>query len=75
VSALNKKITIEIELSDWAKFVATDAGGEIWEFEKEPKKYMDVWENSCGGKARCRYIAEIKPPKNWKDSLIRVEDL
>jgi len=69
---MNKKITVEIELSDWAKFVATDEDGEVWEYAEAPKPNIDVCDLDL---SHSRHIATSQPNKNWKDSLIKVEDL
>jgi len=71
---MNKKITVEVELSDWAKFVATDEDGEVWEYENKPKPACDNWAINEAGRAELLY-RNNKINKNWKDSLIRVEDL
>jgi len=70
---MNKKITVEVELSDWARFVATDADGEMWEYEEEPCRAPTSWHHINTGK--CSHLAKLPPNKNWKDSLIRAEDL
>jgi len=71
---MNKKITVEVELSDWAKFVATDEDGNMWEYEIEPFRGDYLWVNTSN--SRLSRLAKINQPmKNWKDSLIRVEDL
>lgn len=45
VSELENRITKEElpDISDWAKWVATDYNGDIWAYAEEPEKVINWW--------------------------------
>lgn len=49
---------------DWARFRATDEGGEIWFFESQPHDSNNSWIRIGGSRVQCKYVA------NWRESLI-----
>ena len=53
---------LEIEVPDWAKFVATDSDGSLWVFERSPFVTAGRWIRSSG---KCDWI----PVTDWAGSL------
>jgi hypothetical protein len=66
-----KTIQIEVQLSDWANYVAQDEDDAWWEFEEKPflGEMESVWWNEDGRK---QHIAYGPPNENWRDSLRKV---
>jgi len=69
---MNKKISITMEVPDWAICIVTEQSGHVYVWDSVPKPidcYSDggVW----NGPGRCHRIFEYsKPCDNWKESLV-----
>jgi hypothetical protein len=49
---------------EWANWVAQDADGEVFAFEREPIRGENVWRHKPGDRP-CVYIANAHPNPNW----------
>lgn len=57
----------EIEVPDYAKYVATDSDGEVWWYAEKPTIIGVAWSSKfLSGCGRVRYEQYIK---NWRRSL------
>lgn len=56
-------------LSDWARWVAVDADGEVWEYEGHPSSDQHGWFSVLKPEAR---INKVVPPLNFKNCIWRV---
>ena len=56
-------------LSDWARWVAVDADGEVWEYESRPENYDHGW----SGGSECKRISKVVPPLNFKNCILEVK--
>lgn len=63
-----EEVTCGVTLSDWARWVAVDADGEVWEYEGRPENYGHVW----SGGSDCKRINKVVPPINFKNCLFEV---
>ena len=64
------KITIEVEVSDWATYVAADKNVKIYEYEIEPTVQNGdrVWDTEL------LKFNEVTKIINWKDTLTEVKE-
>ena len=67
-----EEVTRGVTLSDWARWVAVDADGHVWEFEYKPVKSPHKWTLSAGSDSLCRRINKVVPPINFKNCLFEV---
>jgi hypothetical protein len=67
------KITIEVEVSEWATHVAVDGNGSIYEYGCEPKEcdYSPCWDTNCKN-AMQRCFNDIEDVINWRETLTKV---
>lgn len=68
-----EEVTRGVTLSDWAAWVAVDADGHVYEYEKKASDQHSIgtkW-NSKGG-SRYRRINKVVPPINFKNCLFEV---
>lgn len=56
-------------LSDWARWVAVDADGEVWEYGHDVKSALNEWVNYQGMASN---INKVVPPLNFKNCIWRV---
>lgn len=68
-----EEVTRGVTLSDWAAWVAVDADGQVFEFEKKAngQHTMGAKWNSEGA-SRYRRINKVVPPINFKNCLFEV---
>lgn len=61
------------DVSDWAKYIATDENGEVWEHKNKPKVVISlaIWSSSAAE----QYLGSVDRCHDWKNSLQKVEDL
>ena len=60
----------DIDLPDWAQFLAQDEDGAWWAYEAHPNQQHNGWyENEVG---RIKALVKGAPNDNWEDSLIRL---
>ena len=57
----------DVVLSDWARWVAVDANGEVWEYAKKPVITDDMW--NYLESFRLGYIGKVSPPRNFKNCI------
>lgn len=68
-----EEVTRGVTLSSWATYVAVDADGQVYEYEKKASDQHSIgtkW-NSEGG-SRHRRINKVVPPINFKNCLFEV---
>ena len=58
-------------LSDWARWVAVDADGEVWEYSRHVKSALNEW---ISYQDRCRNINKVAPPLNFKNCIWEVKN-
>ena len=68
-----EEVTRGVTLSSWATYVAVDADGQVYEYEKKASDQhrMGTKWNSEGG-SRYRRINKVVPPINFKNCLFEV---
>jgi hypothetical protein len=60
-------------LSDWAKYVATDSDGSVWEYRLKPEYDTDGWiENVRENGESCGCIAHVEPPEDASKTLVKL---
>ena len=64
-----EEVTRGVTLSDWARWVAVDADGEVWVYNKRPYQDEDGWFNEA---CKCERINKVVPPINFKNCLFEV---
>lgn len=58
------------DLHPWARYVATDKDGEVWEYADEPEEIYDLYWHSYG---MCDQVTSFETEKeDWAKSLIKV---
>lgn len=57
-------------LSDWARWVAVDEDGEVWEYANKPILSVAMWNNS--NESRYMHINKVVRPLNFKNCIWRV---
>lgn len=57
-------------LSDWARWVAVDEDGDVWEFEDRPENYDRGWIDAGSD---CGYIKKVVPPLNFKNCIWEIK--
>lgn len=63
-------LTVEIEIPDWVRWIAQDAGGMWCCYSKKPKNdEVDYGWTLLGGDIDWKILYKGKKPKNWKDEL------
>ena len=63
-----KKIKRTKDMSEWARFIATDKNGYVYTFTEKPSMYITGWGN--GGESRI--VHKIHYCNNWEKSLRRI---
>lgn len=63
------------ELPEWAKWIARDADGEVWAFDRAPMLLDYVWENRAEGGVARIIAVESNSPVDWRDSLVDLSKL
>ena len=58
-------------LSDWARWVAVDSDGEVWEYSHHPLKNKHSWYREIDFKARL--VNKVVPPLNFKNCIFEVK--
>lgn len=58
-------------LGDWARWVAVDANGEVWEHEVRPENNDYGWNDVAG--CGCGYIKKVAPPLNFKNCIWKIK--
>lgn len=66
-----EEVTHGVTLSSWARWVAVDADGEVWEFEAAPDRTSSEWGYSAAT-SHARRINKVVPPINFKNCLFEV---
>lgn len=67
-----KEVIGNAVLSDWARCVAVDSGGEVWEYSKKPALNVGgFWRG--GACTKSRYITKVVPPFNFKSCIWEIE--
>lgn len=56
----------EIEVPDYAKFIATDDNGEMWWYANKPNDAHSMW---IAGNKNCGRVGHNPNVKNWRGSL------
>lgn len=64
-----KEVIGDAVLSDWARWVAVDGDGEVWEYSHDVKSALNEWVNYQGV---ANNINKIVPPFNFKNCIWRV---
>lgn len=62
-------------LSDWARWVAVDKDGEVYEYSEQPHLVRDrfgAWNIQTGDK--CRFIKDIEPPTDFTKCIWEVKN-
>ena len=54
-------------LSDWARWVAVDEDGKVWEYANKPILSVAMWNNS--NESRYMHINKVVPPLNFKNCI------
>lgn len=57
----------EIEVPNYAKYVATDDDGDVWWHTNKPNDASDMWIVGKGG--NCGRVSVVLNIKNWRGSL------
>lgn len=57
-------------LSEWARWVAIDSDGQVWEYSKKPIIANKMWNNSENG--RYMYIRKVARPHNFTSCIWEV---
>lgn len=58
--------------SSWARWVAVDANGEVWEYDGTPSlSDIGEWYRATG--SRSRLIARVAPPLNFKNCIWKIK--
>ena len=65
-----EEVTRGVTLSSWARWVAVDADGHVWEFEYKPVESHHKWRLGAG--SRYHRINKVVPPINFKNCLFGV---
>ena len=60
----------DAELSDWTRWVAVDADGEVWEYDKRPCRDETGWFDEAG---KCERINKVVPPFNFKNCIWEIK--
>jgi len=62
--------TVDMNIPDWAEFIAQDEDGQWWAYETEPNlSHISWYENEVG---RIAKLAKTGANKNWKESLKKI---
>ena len=67
-----------IDITDWVKYIATDADGKVWGFHDKPVigKYDTQRWFVRNGVATCKFLFTIDfDSTNWKKTLIKLKDI
>lgn len=67
---MTRTITLEVQVSDWANYVATAEDGDVFEMEYTP--YAKQQWRVSGGKFR--RLATVAPPADWTKTLRRITE-
>ena len=75
--AVSKEYTLrevigDVVLSDWSRWVAVDANGEVWEYAKKPTITNDMW--NCLESRRLGYIGKVAPPLNFENCIWEIKN-
>ena len=65
-----EEVTRGVTLSSWARWVAVDADGEVWGYQKKPTPCATMWYSKVG--ELCEVINKVVPPINFKNCLFEV---
>ena len=65
-----EEVTRGVTLSSWARWVAVDVDGHVWELEYKPVESHHKWRLGAG--SRYRRINKVVPPINFKNCLFEV---
>ena len=68
-----EEVTRGVTLSSWATYVAVDADGHVYEYEKKASDQHSIgtkWNSEVG--SRYRRINKVVPPINFKNCLFEV---
>jgi hypothetical protein len=60
-------MTFDVQLSDWARYVAQDADGAWYEYEDKPEKYPVGWHAPKLG-----FLCRTVPPADWRKEVYEV---
>ena len=70
---MSKTITVEIELPDWVKWVATDENGEVYGFSHKPIQEDCIWYVRSQHHDVVKLIEDIGTDcPNWRETLRKV---
>lgn len=58
----------EVEVPDYAKYVATDKDGETWWYTNKPSDAYSMWW-IVGKSGNCGRVSVVLNIKNWRGSL------
>ena len=58
-------------LSVWARWVAVDEGGEVWEYDQRPTEGKNWWHRETNFKGR--YLNQVVPPLNFKTCIWKIK--
>lgn len=61
--------TLDIELSEWCRWIAMDEDGAWWEYSDKPEMSGRVWVNS---KKYGRLFSDPNPTEDWRESLYEI---
>jgi hypothetical protein len=67
-----KQVTYEgklIDVEDWARFIARDEDGKIWQYDEMPTRKNDEWRSNSG-----RFWAVDLGLPNWEDSVMEIKE-
>lgn len=59
-----------MKLPEWAKWLATDADGDVYAYDEKPYLIDHVWETDSRGQC----VASTSPDRDWTNSLRTVGD-
>lgn len=60
----------DAELSDWARWVAVDKDGEVWEYSHGVESAFNAWRNHEGW---CKNIKKVVPPLNFRNCIWEIK--
>jgi hypothetical protein len=66
---MNKRISVTMEVPDWAVCLVTEQSGHVYAWDMVPKAISEAGVWNCAGRCR-RLFGYANPCEEWKESLV-----